>query len=218
VSFLGRAYVWMAESMGGVMADRGDVRALRAAVFTVVCVLLATAGHGMSAGVMPAPAAVLAGGSLTLLLAARLAGRERSLVEILAGVFTAQLGVHLLYLSAAAPDQGPRTAHEHAAAYVAVHAHHASGPFMLLAHAVAGLVAAWWLRRGEVALWEMCRRLAAVAALPFLALLGIARSLPATEGITLAAFSAGDSPTRLTSLVLRHAVIRRGPPAALLAC
>ncbi|MEU6661710.1 hypothetical protein [Streptomyces sp. NPDC046821] len=74
-----------------------DVRLLRAAVFTAVCVALSAAGHGLAscAGV---PLWTLAVGFLAVFcVAAPLAGRERSMPGIAAALALGQTGLHTLF-------------------------------------------------------------------------------------------------------------------------
>jgi hypothetical protein len=91
-------------------------------------------------------------------------------------------------------------------------------PEMLVGHLLAALVAGWWLRRGEAALF----RLLALAVVPLRALVrhlvGLLATVLAgpvdTAGPRVA--RRADSPWRLPgSLHLRHHLVRRGPPYAL---
>jgi hypothetical protein len=205
------------------MADHGGVRALRAVVFTAVCVLLTTLGHGLSAGAAPAAASVLTGGALLLVLAWYLASRERSLAQLLTGVLAAQVGMHLLFSAVTATETtavaeanlGSAAHPGHELAPVAVQSGESLTIAMLLAHLAAGLVAAWWLRQGETAVWELSRSLAAVAAVPFFRLLSLLGVAVATVAAPLGAVPIPARPVRLPGLVLLHAVVRRGPPALL---
>jgi len=102
--------------------------------------------------------------------------------------------------------------------------HAASGlggtsPAMLLGHLLAAVVAGWWLRRGEAALWRLVRLTAEAArewaaplrrALVLLAaalLGGVPAARPAVPG-----GRAADVPLP-GAAVLLHSVVRRGPPA-----
>ncbi|WP_457033976.1 hypothetical protein [Kitasatospora sp. P5_F3] len=94
-----------------------------------------------------------------------------------------------------------------------------TGP-MLLGHLAAAVLAGWWLRRGEAALWRLLRLTADVAQ-EFTAPLRTAFALvltlllgPATTGRGRPrAPRAGD--WRLPgAAALRHSLLRRGPPAA----
>ncbi|MEV5957127.1 hypothetical protein AB0M11_25730 [Streptomyces sp. NPDC051987] len=77
-----------------------------------------------------------------------------------------------------------------------------------LAHVLAALVAAWWLRRGEAALWSLLRRTAALV--PGLAAWWQDAPLAAPAGGPRLAPAGPIRPRPL--LALRHAVSRRGPP------
>ena len=95
-------------------------------------------------------------------------------------------------------------------------------PSMLAGHLAAALVAGWWLRRGEAALWRLLR-LTATAARDLAAPLRSAFALLATllRGL-LGAPGGARRPDRAresglplpVAAALRHSVVRRGPPAA----
>ncbi|MFI8458853.1 hypothetical protein [Kitasatospora sp. NPDC085464] len=93
-------------------------------------------------------------------------------------------------------------------------------PSMLAGHLAAALVAGWWLRRGEAALWRLLRVAATAAREHWAAPLRSAFALVAVllRGLFGAAgpvrrFGArgGESPLP-AGAVLRHSVVRRGPP------
>ncbi|MER7184971.1 hypothetical protein ABT404_36830, partial [Streptomyces hyaluromycini] len=157
------------------------VRSLRAAVFAAVCVLLAAAGHGLAMGDMPPLWADAAGFVAVFALVRALAGRERGLPEIGIGMLLTQAGLHFGFdaARAATPAPGPAVTmtpmriHGHAMAGMAgmgggagmaqLHPHvHVLTAHATVAHVVAALVASWWLRRGEAALWSLLRRTAAL--------------------------------------------------------
>ncbi|MFI9720896.1 hypothetical protein ACIHFE_14780 [Streptomyces sp. NPDC052396] len=74
-----------------------DLRLIRAAVFTAVCVLLSAGGHALASG-MSVPLWTLAAGGLAVFApAASLAGRERSLPGIAAALALGQLALHALF-------------------------------------------------------------------------------------------------------------------------
>jgi hypothetical protein len=74
-----------------------DLRILRAAVFTAVCVVLAAAGHGLASRAA-VPAWTLGAGFLAVFaLALPLAGRERSLPGIAALLAVCQAALHTLF-------------------------------------------------------------------------------------------------------------------------
>ncbi|MGW2748222.1 hypothetical protein [Streptomyces sp. NPDC001450] len=198
------------------MSASPAVRSLRAAVFAAVCVLLAAAGHGLAMGDMPplwADAAAFLG---VLALGWALGGRERSLPGIGTAMLLTQAGLHIAF-DAAHRSGGDGRAHAMRMAsmpghsMVAMHAHstaHVTTAHATLAHLLAALLASWWLRRGEAALWALLRR--AVAFVPGLVAWWRDAPLPAPVGRVLS-LPAGPEPSRRPTL--RHAVSRRGPPA-----
>ncbi|MFF2950957.1 hypothetical protein ACFVVU_06345 [Kitasatospora sp. NPDC057965] len=99
-------------------------------------------------------------------------------------------------------------------------------PTMLAAHLAAALVAGWWLRRGEAALWRLVRIAASAAHARTAAPLRTACALAAVLLRGLFGLPAG--PVRRSTrrggddplpagAVLRHSVVRRGPPLGALA-
>ncbi|MFD4522455.1 hypothetical protein ACFWP7_00655 [Streptomyces sp. NPDC058470] len=182
------------------------VRSLRAAVFAVLCVLLAAGGHGLATGEAP-PLWADGAGVLALFAAGcLLSGRERSLVGIGGGMLAAQAGLHLGF-EAARPSMamhmhGAHMTHQHA---MTSHAN--------AAHLTAALLATWWLRRGEAALWSLLRR--AVTLVPGLAAWwrrGRTRPSHARARGNVVGRNTAE-PRPLRQVLLRHAVSRRGPPA-----
>ncbi|MFJ4680658.1 MULTISPECIES: hypothetical protein [unclassified Kitasatospora] len=108
-------------------------------------------------------------------------------------------------------------------AVVAAAAPHASGwlgltPGMLLGHLAAALVAGWWLRRGEAALWRLVRTAALTArewAAPVRRAVALLSALLLGAERPAAPRRAGrpeDWPLPVAA-VLRHSLPRRGPPA-----
>ena len=208
------------------MSASPAVRSLRAAVFAALCVALAAAGHGLATGDAPPPWADGAGFLTVFAAGWLLGGRERSLPGIGAAMLVTQAALHEAFDAArtraatrhpfahlAAPAQ-PRghaalPAHLHAVLHCPVHGQAAAlTPHATTAHVLAALVASWWLRRGEAALWSLLRR--AVALLPGLAAWW--RDAPAPSPVpTLRPTS--PAPVRPRRLLLGHAVSRRGPPA-----
>jgi hypothetical protein len=86
-------------------------------------------------------------------------------------------------------------------------------PWLLLAiHVSVGLLASWWLRRGEAALHQVLRSVAAAAFRPLLLAATVRTGfIPEPRRVRPAArTSAGP----LAARPLLHSVVRRGPPVA----
>ncbi|MFF0027425.1 hypothetical protein ACFYS7_04330 [Streptomyces avermitilis] len=184
------------------------VRTVRAAAFAVGCVLLAVGGHALATGAVP-PVWLDVAGALPVFAAAfALGGRERSLAGIGGAMLTVQGGMHLAF-DAVRPRAErmhmPGTAHGMQMA----HQPHAMTSHAVAAHLAAALLASWCLRRGEAALWSLLRK--AVAFVPGLAAWWRTAPLPA---YTAAARPYAPGPHRPRRTLLRHALSRRGPPAA----
>lgn len=129
----------------GVAAGGGDPLEalrlqLRVPVFTAACVYLGVGAHIAAGGSPPGAAMVLLLVGAVALICASLERRERSLPSIVAGVGLGQLGIHVALLAG----------HQHEASAAAQ-----NQPVMLMAHAGAVLALAWWLRRGEAAVWRV---------------------------------------------------------------
>lgn len=117
------------------MADRGLLRAVRVAVFSLVCVLLAATGHAWAGGHRPPLALLALGGTAVAVTAGRLAGRERTLGQIAGAVTVTQGALHLLFALAGpahphVPASAQQGRHDQPAAHVAHMPHagqHGSG-------------------------------------------------------------------------------------------
>lgn len=179
-------------------------RAARATVFATVCAALAITGHTMASHATVPPAAAGAGLAAMIVIGVVLTGTERSLATILGGLLGGQFLLHALF---AAAQHGQQLAHGSGMAP----APSASGWTMTLAHVAAAAVAAWWLRRGERAVWGLARRVAsAVGVVVGLALLP---TPPATSAGPRVRVRPGATPPRPRRPFLRHVVVRRGPPS-----
>ncbi|MEU6314295.1 hypothetical protein [Streptomyces sp. NPDC047014] len=215
------------------------LRALRAALFSAVVVLLSSGSHVLMSRV-PLPPALAAGAFAgVFVIAFALAGRERGFgpiagllvpLELAADtVFTA--GQHLCYGPAGGPVSGPLramgleelcggtpvggpltevTGPADAAALLA-----SPGPFtpwlLLGAHVSVGLVAAAWLRHGERALARLLRAVAASAFRPLrLAAAVVAVVCGPARRAVRAALAGTAARTRFPA----HSVGRRGPPVS----
>ncbi|MER7839924.1 hypothetical protein ABTY98_29575 [Streptomyces sp. NPDC096040] len=217
-----------------------QLRAVRAALFTAFVVTLSTASHVLLSRA-PLPfttvAAVAAGVFVT---AYALAGRERGFGRIAALLVPLELaadtvfttGQHACYGRAGGPIAGPlravgfdmlcrggtvgtplaqMTGGSRAAAALA-HADPTAAWLLLAAHIGVGLLAAAWLRRGERALTQLLRAIAATTFRPLLLAvaagtvrrLAPVRRLPRPAPRTAAA----------RDLVLVHSLGRRGPPCS----
>jgi hypothetical protein len=89
--------------------------------------------------------------------------------------------------------------------------HHAMTGGMWAAHITAALVAAWWLRRGEAAVWSLARTLGLVLIAPLVLLVV---TLVAWTPPRQAPAAATQTPDRLAGpgRLLRSGLARRGPP------
>ncbi|NVI88537.1 hypothetical protein [Actinomadura sp. BRA 177] len=195
-------------------------RTARAVVFATACVALAVLGHVLAGGDRVPLWAATVGFGAVLGVTLMLAGHERSLATILGGLLGGQFALHALFTNASA-HHAPAMAHHTPAMHAAMPstadtvaasaAQGGNGLVMTLAHCVAALVAAWWLRRGERAAWAMVRWVAAAADRPVRllpALLTIEAAVPPRPVPVVPAADAGTAIGR----VLRHQVVRRGPP------
>lgn len=85
-------------------------------------------------------------------------------------------------------------------------------PWLLLAvHVSVGLLAAWWLRRGEAALHQVVRAVALAAFRPLLTAAAAIRSVLAAAPRPVRR-TAHPAPGGPAARWLHHAVVRRGPP------
>ncbi|MHC3473918.1 hypothetical protein ACYF6T_35200 [Streptomyces sp. 7R007] len=93
------------------------------------------------------------------------------------------------------------------------HADPATAWLLLAAHVGVGLLAATWLRRGERALAQLLRAVAATTFRPLLlAVAAVAvRPAKATRGVR----RPGRRPAAVRDLLLAHSLGRRGPPCSL---
>lgn len=242
------------------MTNHAAAPTLRAAVFAVVCTLLAVGAH---LPMTPArvPSAVVALGALAVFGVARAAASvERGLAAIAGLVGACQFGLHFLFelvqrpMAAAPTVSAPRVtvpvgsmgsmadmpsmAQDPLAALsmgpmppvpasgmspsplVAAVPHIAAGgaPMglslgMTFAHVLAALVAAWWLRRGEAAVFATARWAAVLvrASWRTLAWLLATPTLPVrTRAPRAPRFT--DTASALRSRLIRFVVIGRGPP------
>ncbi|WP_432921312.1 MFS transporter [Microbispora sp. CA-135349] len=184
-------------------------RLARSAAFSAVCVLLAVGAHRFAGGGGPTPAALLTGVLTVTAAAAAAAGRERSPQAIVGLLVGAQVFLHcLLDVTGSA-----------AASHPTWHGGLAAQTGMLTAHLTAALLTGVWLSRGEEALWSALRAIGAGAVRCLRAVAALVGALAALPGADLAATrrsvqrtAPGAARAPRTVGVLRHVVIRRGPP------
>ncbi|GAA3067691.1 hypothetical protein GCM10020000_60070 [Streptomyces olivoverticillatus] len=199
------------------------LRALRAALFTALCVLLSAASHVLLSGrPLPVPT-VAATTAAVFALAYALAGEERGYGRIAAllvpvelaaaAVFTA--GQDTCYGHDGRPTPGALTwlcsGSMGGPLAKAVTGTGISGPWLLLAgHVAVGLLAAAWLRRGEAALGGLLRAAAAAAFRPLLlAVAAVTGARP--QGAPVRPVRPAPTPRPQPPFFL-HSVVRRGPP------
>jgi hypothetical protein len=215
------------------------LRAVRAALFTAFVVTLSTASHVLLSRAPLPPATVGAVAAGVFATAYALAGRERGFGRIAALLIPLELaadtvfttGQHACYGRAGGPIAGPLRAvgldvlcegrvgtplaqvtgdPGHTAALLA-HASPAAAWLLLAAHVGVGLLAAAWLRRGERALAQLLRAVAAVTFRPLLlAVAAVAvRPLPDRRLPRPA-----PRPATARDRLLVHSLGRRGPPCS----
>ena len=201
------------------------MRAVRAALFAVICVDVSASLHGV------ANRGAVTWGVLALGVAAlwppayALLGRERRAAALTAGLAACQAGLHVLFtcLGAAGPAPGgvPGTATAMApdmpGMAMPTGAAHPTAAAMLSAHALAVLICGRWLRQGERALFELCHTAALLAAAPLRRLRALAAVLaagsPVTPPVRRAPAGRVDFSPRRHSTPMLTAVTFRGPPA-----
>ncbi|MGY0023349.1 hypothetical protein [Streptomyces sp. cg35] len=173
-----------------------QLRAVRAALFTALVVTLSAASHVLLSRV-PLPLTTVAAIAVAVfVIAYALAGRERGLGRIAALLVPLELaadtvfttGQHICYGEAGGPVAGPlrsfgfdvlcggsvgtplarMTGGTDEAAALLAHSDPAASWLLLGAHVTVGLLAAVWLRRGEQALAQLLRAVAAFTFRPLL--------------------------------------------------
>ncbi|WP_433449661.1 hypothetical protein ACQPXS_14785 [Streptomyces sp. CA-142005] len=217
-----------------------QLRAVRAALFTAVVVTLSTASHVLLSRAPLPVATVLAVAAAVFATAYALAGRERGFGRIAALLIPLELaadtvfttGQNTCYGRAGGPVAGPlhtfgfdvlcqggavgsplaqmTGAHGRPGALLA-HASPAAAWLLLAAHLCVGLLAAAWLRRGERALVQLLRAVAATAFRPLLlAVAAVAVRLTPARRLPRPVPRRSAARDRL----LVHSLGRRGPPCS----
>ncbi|MFI9582611.1 hypothetical protein ACIHCQ_12345 [Streptomyces sp. NPDC052236] len=194
------------EPMTGVL-----VCAVRAGVFTAVGTGLAVTGHHLVSGhPVPWRAALLAG-VLLFALAVPAVRSERSLPAVIAATAGAQGALHMWFVRAeghGAPN--PHAVAHHGGPHEAWHAG-LHGTSMTAAHIAAALLVAWCMQRADAASRSLGQRLGEVLG-DFFVRLSPRGPLAAVPHVLRPVRARAQAPPR-NSLVLAHAVMRRGPPA-----
>ncbi len=218
-----------------------QLRAVRAALFTALVVTLSTASHVLLSQV-PLPlttVAVIAGA--VFVVAYALAGRERGFGRIAALLIPLELaadtlftaGQHACYGKAGGPVAGPLRsvgfdvlcggevgtplaqvvgADPGRLGGLLAHAGPGAAWLLLGAHVGVGLIAAAWLRRGERALAQLLRAVAATTFRPLLlavAAVAVRRTAPGRRLPRPA-----HRTTSAISLLFVHSLGQRGPPCS----
>ncbi|WP_116245630.1 hypothetical protein [Nocardiopsis sp. FIRDI 009] len=208
------------------MSESQPCRPLRAGVFTLVCASLSAHGHALSSGHdVPLPGLLL-GMAVVMVMAWATAKRRHGPLVMAGWMLWGQFALHLAFsytqlwggghAAHLASADNPALATDAAAYSASVAEAAASGGSlstwqMLVMHVVAALLSAWWLHRGENALFAFLRFMA-LTLFPLLIALGRVRVLP--EPAT------GRGPWNDEELsqpllpYLRHTLILRGPPPA----
>lgn len=191
-------------------------RLLRGALLGTVATLLAAVSHAAGGGPVPSALALVLGGAFatavgTVALGRVAAGRRSSLLRTSLAVGIAQLAFHLGFsLLGTGASVRQTGGHHHGLVSIAADPAAAvaqGGAAMWLAHLLAGLATVLYLRHLESRVWAVLARVGGT----LLRALGIRmpqqparRPLPAVSRTLFPA-----------SVLLRDAIARRGPPAAL---
>jgi hypothetical protein len=132
----------------GSLPDRWR-RRLRVPVFTAATVTLGVGAHLAAGGARPAPGQLGLITAVVALICSAAAGRERRMPALLDAVGLTEAGIHIALLGGSHADHAGHVGH-------VVDRSGSAG--MLLAHLLASVALAWWLRRGEAAAWRAVDR------------------------------------------------------------
>lgn len=216
------------------------LRALRAALFTALCVTLSSAAHVLlSSTPLPLPT-VAALSVVVFVIAYALAGRERGYWSIAALLVPLELAADTVFTTGQSTCYGPsggpvagslralgmdflcgsggvgsplaRVAGPDGSGALTAAVGSATPWLLLAAHIAIGLIAAAWLRRGEAAFARLLTSLAAVAFRPLL--LAVAVVTAAFAPRRRSPRPAGPPSPAPALPLLVHSVVRRGPPCS----
>lgn len=218
-----------------------QLRAVRAALFTALVVTLSAASHVLLSRAPLPLATVAVISAAVFVIAYALAGRERGYGRIAALLIPLELaadtvfttGQHVCYGQAGGPVAGPLRSvgfdvlcggasvgtplaqmtggDGHRAAALLADAEPGAAWLLLGAHIAVGLLAAAWLRRGERALAQVLRAVAAATFRPLLVAVAAVGARP--RPVRRAPRPARRVRSARTRLLV-HFVGRRGPPCS----
>ncbi|MET8445846.1 hypothetical protein [Streptomyces sp. NPDC005209] len=217
-----------------------QLRAVRAALFTAFVVTLSTASHVLLSRA-PLPLTTVAAVAVGVFVTAyALAGRERGFGRIAVLLIPLELaadtvfttGQHACYGRAGGPIAGPLRAvgldvlcrggsvgtplaqvtGGGRVPTLLAHADPGAAWLLLAAHVGVGLLAAVWLRRGERALTQLLRAMAATTFRPLLVAVAAVAAVRPAPVRRLPRFAPRTAGAR--ELILVHSLGRRGPPCS----
>lgn len=190
---------------------QAPARALRAASFAGSSALLAVAAHAAGGGGLPPLSGLLLGFAGIWLIWLILAGRERRLPGIVAGLLLAQAALHLWFVALGHHSGGSgHAAAGHTGSGGAAESVLGPSPAAMVAfHLSATVVAGLWLRRYEQRFWAVARRAVLTVRLALMRLaIAFEPPHPAPVPVRLEHRDAA----RLHRQVWGNAASRRGPP------
>ncbi len=180
------------------------LRAARTGLLGLAAAVLAGVAHTAAGGAAPSPALVLATGVLAAATCWRASRRRLGVLRCATLAAAVQAFLHLAF--AAGTPAGTSTGH---------------GGTMLAAHVAAGAAFGIWLAVGEAVLWRAAARLAAATAVAVQNLADRVTRLLAPPQVAAPRPAPGRRAPRdlrpASRPALRHVVVRRGPPAAVVA-
>ncbi|MGW4771249.1 hypothetical protein ACWEO2_24800 [Nocardia sp. NPDC004278] len=181
------------------------LRAIRAAIFAAIGVLLSAVGHAEASGHALSLSTLLVAFAATGSVAWALADRQRGIIAIGGGLLVMQAALHL-WFGVSVVSGGHGASHVSALPDSLAQA---GSLAMIAGHAVAAVVCAVWLWCGERALFALLRALYSRILAPLLLVLIHSTVDEAGVGVPVVSERAA-VPVR--GAVLRHVVARRGPP------
>ncbi|MGO4750615.1 hypothetical protein AB4212_18675 [Streptomyces sp. 2MCAF27] len=219
------------------------LRALRAALFTALCVTLSSAAHVLLSRT-PLPLTTVAALSVVVfVIAYALAGRERGYWSIAALLVPLELAADTVFTTGQSTCYGPsggpvagslralgmdflcgsggvgsplaRVAGSDGSGALTAAVGSATPWLLLAAHIAIGLLAAAWLRRGEAAFARLLTSLVVFAFRPLL--LAVAVVTAAFAPRRRSARPVGPPSPAPALPLLVHSVVRRGPPCSAIA-